>query len=287
MMQVKEIVDNAIFWEDLQRGLQFVRPFSDYIHQLEGDSPGLGRAYHGLMQLDQHVRNSVVQWSSIPRIASSCDTVLKTWERRLGSGDSTGGTVQPMLHPPHIAAYLLDPLYAKVSDTAALMPPEVSPAHEAAARKLVERVGGNNAAKQFVKFMLQGYKDGMHNGAPVCAETLPDSAALPAGSKRHRPEVAAADMRKPVWRRYGKQTAKGTTLYPDLLNVACRLLSLHPTSCAAERNWSLWGRVYTAARNALGLERAMKIIMFCFNNRAQGASTEDFDLVLSIVENTL
>jgi hypothetical protein len=41
------------------------------------------------------------------------------------------------------------------------------------------------------------------------------------------------------------------------------------------------------ARNSLGLERAKKIIMFCFNHRAQHASTEDFDLMLSIVENML
>jgi hypothetical protein len=59
-MQVKDIVDNAVFWEGLQRGIQLYQPFSDYIHQLEGDSPGLGRA-------------SVEQWRSIPRIAGSCD----------------------------------------------------------------------------------------------------------------------------------------------------------------------------------------------------------------------
>jgi hypothetical protein len=285
-MQVKDIVDNAVFWEDLQRGIQLYQPFSDYIHQLEGDSPGLGRVYRGLMQLDQHVRASVEQWRSIPRIAGSCDTVLKTWERRLGNCNSTGCTVQPLLQPPHIAAYLLDPLYAELSAGPAPAPPTVATAHEAAARTLIERVGGRKAAKEFDKFMLQGYIDGMCNGAKVCAETLSDTAAQP-GSKRKRQEFAAVAMRKSVCRRYGQKTASGSPLYPELSKVACRLLSLHPTSCAAERNWSLWGRVYTASRNSLGLERAKKIIMFCFNHRAQHASTEDFDLMLSIVENTL
>jgi hypothetical protein len=47
--------------------------------------------------------------------------------------------------------------------------------------------------------------------------------------------------------------------------------------------------VYTAARNnsETWLELAKKLIMFCFNNSIQGASSQDFDSKLSIVENTL
>ena len=55
---------------------------------------------------------------------------------------------------------------------------------------------------------------------------------------------------------------------------------------ATERNWGLWGLVYTTSRNALGMERAKKMITFCFNSRAQGASIEDFGLLLSVVEGT-
>jgi hypothetical protein len=36
-------------------------------------------------------------------------------------------------------------------------------------------------------------------------------------------------------------------------------MSVHPTSAADERNWSLWGRVYTSS---LGLERAKKWLLF-------------------------
>jgi hypothetical protein len=66
--------------------------------------------------------------------------------------------------------------------------------------------------------------------------------------------------------RYGQQTVTvkmrtgfgkrfGYTKYPLLSEVALRVMSVHPTSAAPERNWSLWGRVYTSA---LGLERAKK-----------------------------
>jgi hypothetical protein len=63
-----------------------------------------------------------------------------------------------------------------------------------------------------------------------------------------------------------------------------RLLCLHATSAATERNWSLWGREYTSARNALGLERAKKLITFCFNDRAEVQDQNDFALLLSVIE---
>jgi hypothetical protein len=85
-------------------------------------------------------------------------------------------------------------------------------------------------------------------------------------------------MRKGVLKRYGK------TDFPELAEVVLRLLSLHPTSAATERNWSLWGRVYTSARNALGLKRAKKLIVFCFNSWFKLVSQDDFGLLLSVVE---
>jgi hypothetical protein len=73
---------------------------------------------------------------------------------------------------------------------------------------------------------------------------------------------------------------------PELAPVALRLLSMHPTSASTEHNWALWGRVYTGARNALGLERVKKLIT-CFNSRSQEASMEDFALLLSVVKDEL
>jgi hypothetical protein len=119
----------------------------------------------------------------------------------------------------------------------------------------------------------------MQDAAAACTESSDTAQALTAGHKRGSPEkVAALYMRKGVWKRYGK------TYFPELTEVVLRLLSLHPTSAATERNWSLWGRVYTSARNALGLERAKKLIMFCFNNRFKLVSQDEFGLLLSVVE---
>ena len=50
------------------------------------------------------------------------------------------------------------------------------------------------------------------------------------------------------------------------------LMAMHPTSASIERKCSLRGRVYTAARNALGLDSARRTITFCFSSRSQKAS---------------
>ena len=49
----------------------------------------------------------------------------------------------------------------------------------------------------------------------------------------------------------------------------------------------MWGRVFVASRNALGLQGAKKLVMFCFNSRAQDADMEDLALFLDVVANAV
>ena len=53
---------------------------------------------------------------------------------------------------------------------------------------------------------------------------------------------------------------KAIQQFPLLANAAQKLLSAHVTTTAAERNWSAWGRTYTALRNSLSIETAEKLI---------------------------
>jgi hypothetical protein len=69
---------------------------------------------------------------------------------------------------------------------------------------------------------------------------------------------------------------------PPLLMLLC----VHGTSCAPERKWALWGRVYTANRSNLGLEQAKKLIAFCVDSRAEVPRKDNFGLLLSVVEGT-
>jgi hypothetical protein len=104
------------------------------------------------------------------------------------------------------------------------------------------------------------------------------SAGAHVGEKREREEVASITARKGCWKGYPGGT------YPALAAVVIRLMYLHSTSAATERNWSLWGRVYTASRSRLGIERAKRLITFCFNDRAHRTDQDHFKLLLSGVE---
>ena len=67
--------------------------------------------------------------------------------------------------------------------------------------------------------------------------------------------LAPVVERSNLWRRYFHK-------HVPLLSIASgKLLAIHVTSCAAERNWSKWGWVYQSARrNRLGIEKAQKLV---------------------------
>jgi hypothetical protein len=86
--------------------------------------------------------------------------------------------------------------------------------------------------------------------------------------------TASASRRALVWESYGAPR------FPLLAKVAKRTLAMHATSCASERNWSLWGSVYTKARNQLAIERAAKLIYIRENCGAAVTPADDEDEVI-------
>jgi hypothetical protein len=53
---------------------------------------------------------------------------------------------------------------------------------------------------------------------------------------------------------------KAAVKFPNVSKAAMRLLSMHASTAAAERNWSAWGRVYTSLCNRLSLQAAQKMV---------------------------
>jgi hypothetical protein len=262
-------LENAKLWTQIESSIRFLQPFSDLIHQIESDRPALGRCYEGLCMLDSHVNACCLAFDKVEATKESLDTLKATWLRRREQG-THGHAVQPLLAPAHVATYLLDPLYAACKGGEPQLP-KVSHEHEAMAKALILRVGGPTAVEQFTKLVLEGWVGPFKDAVQKC---------VPPQASDHgkRAPVPSIRMRKGVWQRYGQDA------FPELSAVALRLMSMHPTSCAAERNWSVWGRLYTSARNALGAERAKKMIAFSFNSRAQKASMTDLALDLALVE---
>ena len=91
-----------------------------------------------------------------------------------------------------------------------------------------------------------------------------------------RVELAAIDKRQNFWACYMKAT------YPQLAYVACRALSMHDTTAASERDWSLWGAIYCKSRNRLSVDRAGKLV-YIKSNRVQQAPASAFEVMLSLL----
>ena len=72
--------------------------------------------------------------------------------------------------------------------------------------------------------------------------------------------------------------------FPHLSEAASRLLSAHVTSCATERNWSLFGNIFTKTRNRLALARAQDIAFVRANNSLGGRGSADEEVMLSITD---
>ncbi|KAJ9509496.1 hypothetical protein QJQ45_001960 [Haematococcus lacustris] len=76
--------------------------------------------------------------------------------------------------------------------------------------------------------------------------------------------VEQVSMRRAFWSKAGLRG------FPLLAVAASRLLGVHATSAASERNWSAWGRLFTSARTRLTLERA-KMLIYIKANAGLGA----------------
>jgi hypothetical protein len=99
--------------------------------------------------------------------------------------------------------------------------------------------------------------------------------------KRETMRVVPAGERRFFWEEHMSREG-----FPFLAEVASRALSMHATSCAPERNWSLWGNVYTKARNRLAVTKAEKLIYIRMNSKSvqQGPRESATLVMLSLLE---
>ncbi|KAJ9511894.1 hypothetical protein QJQ45_004515 [Haematococcus lacustris] len=87
------------------------------------------------------------------------------------------------------------------------------------------------------------------------------------------PSVAAdISVRRGLWDFTARED------YPLFSEAATRLLSMHITTAAAERNWSAWGDTFEAGRAQLGIKKA-EMMVYIHANIPKGASTMPSELV--------
>ena len=63
--------------------------------------------------------------------------------------------------------------------------------------------------------------------------------------------------------------------------AAERLLSMHTTTCATERNWSTFGRIYVKGRSRLEISKAEKFVFIKGNHAGSAGKGVDEEVALN------
>jgi len=71
--------------------------------------------------------------------------------------------------------------------------------------------------------------------------------------------------------------------YPLMAAAAGWLISAHVTSCSSERNWSLFGIIFSKAKNRLALEKTNKL-SYIRSNSDSGGTGADKEFALSLAD---
>jgi hypothetical protein len=181
------------------------------------------------------------------------------------------------------AAFLVDPINFIHTDGGWMLPygvlvegSEISDLGnllEDAKAAIVRLAGGGAAGKSAV---MKEFGELRMGGVPAVfsdlCETLAERNEQEDGSVQLRP----AEYRRKFWQ--GHMSRK----FPLMSAVAARLLSAHVTSCATERNWSLFGNIFSKTKNRLALERAKKLAFIRGNSK--GSTGADEEVMLSVID---
>jgi hypothetical protein len=91
-------------------------------------------------------------------------------------------------------------------------------------------------------------------------------------------EISTVDERINFWKRCGKAE------FPALSVAARKLLGRHTTTCATERNWSVWGNLFRKSSSRWAVERAEKLIYIRAHLSEHVASSTEEELMLAVME---
>ena len=80
-------------------------------------------------------------------------------------------------------------------------------------------------------------------------------------------KVASAELHRGWWDVHSAH-------FPHIAAAALKLLSFHVSSCATERNWSVWGRLCTKTTNRRLLERAAKLVTIMISRAGTAAASD-------------
>ncbi|KAJ9526629.1 hypothetical protein QJQ45_017607, partial [Haematococcus lacustris] len=234
------------WWKSLALVIELMTPISDAIHRLEADAPYLSQVCACVLLIWMDLESHAKQWAvkvveeGCPRLAMG---VVAAFQRR----------AEKHYSPAYSAAFVLDPAnYKSLAPGTHPRPP----LHILTAPQLqdvtatVARLSGcdeEDVEWELKKLKLAQWPDAMASDVTsIVAQTRTDEDG--------RTVAACISMRRNLW------SFEARMFVPFCSTAAGRLLSMHVTTAAAERNWSSWGNTYDAGRAQLGIESAEKMV---------------------------
>jgi hypothetical protein len=252
------------WWKQLRAVQRLFQPVSDAIHQLEGDQALLSQVVTVWHTLIEHAKSWVDKRGdpegTAKVSAAFTSGVIATFTKRR----------EQQYRPCWTAAYLLDPINFKdVVGSTHPRPPlgALTQAERSDVVSTVARITGSTTEE--VEEELDDLDMGVwDDGTAAAAKRLIKRVEL---KQRGNIIIKVADTAKRInfWQAKAAQ-------FPIFGKAAVRLISMHASTAAAERNWSAWGRTYTSLRNRLSLEAAQKMVYVKanINPSTAGHSTE-------------
>ncbi|KAJ9522257.1 hypothetical protein QJQ45_008084 [Haematococcus lacustris] len=206
-------------------------------------------------------------------------THAETWEAKLPAGHPLAlGVVAAFkrraeMHyaPVHAAAYVVDPAHFKPPRAGVharppfmdLTPKQLEDTIDTVAR--LSKASTAAVRKELTDLKLGVWSDDMVRDVAGIQEQTRTS-------EDGKTVAADISVRRGLWDFTARED------YPLFSEAATRLLSMHITTAAAERNWSAWGDTFEAGRAQLGIKKA-EMMVYIHANIPKGASAMPSELV--------
>ncbi|KAJ9527201.1 hypothetical protein QJQ45_025452 [Haematococcus lacustris] len=229
------------WYKCLKLVIKLMKPISNAIHRLEADAPYLSQVLMIWNALVDHAEEWVEQAVLVsPRLALG---VVAAFRRRR----------QKHYSPAFAAAFALDPAnYKCLAPGTHPRPPmrRLQPSQQEDVVTVVARLAEcslETARRELTLLTLGDWPTDMKSSVEaIVAETRTDEDG--------KTTTACITVHRGLW------TFQGAGYFPHLRQAAVRLLSMHVTTAAAERNWSSWGNTYNAGRSQLNVATAEKMV---------------------------
>jgi hypothetical protein len=242
-------VEEHKFWTELLLLIELVQPFSDALHLLEGDRPLLPQVVPIWEALEQHVDAFVAKYPD-----EKFKSLPEMFKRRRDKHCPDAAYASLALDP---ASFTKDEASGDWQTAIMTMDSDEVARVEKHCERFVAPDEIDALRDELAMLQLEPLPKKLESLYKVCSrrtETV-DGA-------RTKVVLASGSSRRGLWTNHLSKNG-----FPLLALCADRLLSMHATSAATERNWSVWGQIYTKYKTCLGLVKGSKIVYVRCNSK--------------------